>query len=278
MGSTIPKPVLPLRDKFLFSHVRDLLLQATDNQAEVIAAVGFRSNLVRRALGGRALYLLFEKTLGLAFRVATCLESLAKYDGLVLISYTDMPLVSPHRVAELMAKVREPRTFGLIRSEAAHLSGHIVESGNRITRIVQQRLEPEQVKSWMARDVGVYVFYNTREFREALGSVQNDNVRQEYIFADVVQILSERGWDIVSVDEDPTNAYGVNTSGELLSVACGLNRSGLGAADLREMLKTLSEDYRMHDVNASDIQGFREVVRTHTGPLHFLQWWNSQWE
>jgi CTP:molybdopterin cytidylyltransferase MocA len=278
MGSTIPKTVLPLGNKLLFNHTRDLLAQATGDQAEVVAAVGFRSNLVRRALGERARYLSYENTLGLAFRVATCLESLATHEGLVLLSYTDMPLVSPHRVRELVARVTTAKTFGLLSSHAAHLSGHIVETSGRITEIVQQRLMPERAQPWMPRDVGVYAFYNTAELREALRSVRNDNVRQEYIFADVVQVLSKRDWDIVVVEEDPSNAYGINTSGELLGVACGIDRPNLGMADLREVLRMLSVDYRMPAVKASDIQSFSEVVRLHTGPLHFLQWWNNQWE
>jgi len=278
MASTIPKPALPFRNKLLFSHVRDLMKEATADQAEVVAAVGFRSTLVRRALGNHVRYLTYDKTLGLAFRVATCLESVAKYDGLVVLSYTDMPLVSPHCVEELTKKVTKRKTFGLIKSHADHLSGHIVESGGRVSGIVQQRLKPDKALPWMARDVGVYAFYNTPEFREALRSIQNDNVRREYIFADIVEVLSDRGWEIVAVDEDPSNAYGINTSGELLCVACGIYRVNLGSGDLSEMLSTLSADYRMPKISASDVHSFRDMLRTHTGPLHFLQWWNSEWE
>jgi hypothetical protein len=158
------------------------------------------------------------------------------------------------------------------------LSGHIVDSAGKISAIVQQRLNPERAQPWMARDVGVYAFYNTPEFRDALRTIRNDNVRREYIFADVVQVLSDRGWDIVSVDEDPYNAYGVNTSSDLLGLACGVHRTSLGAAELREMVRTLSVNYRIPEVKAPDVQSFRELLRIHTGPLHFLQWWNSQWE
>ena len=98
MASTIPKPVLPFRKGLLFNRVRDIMMAGTAGEADVVAAVGFRSRLVRRALGSHVRYLSYEKTLGLAFRVATALESVADFDGLVLLSYTDMPLVSPECV------------------------------------------------------------------------------------------------------------------------------------------------------------------------------------
>ena len=163
-------------------------------------------------------------------------------------------------------------------SHADHLSGHVEDSSGAITGIIQQRLDPDRAHSWMTRDVGVYAFYNTEEFRSALRAIQNGNVRREYIFADIVKILSDRGWDIVTVEERSSNAYGINTAGELLGVACGVDRPNLGMVELGEVLKTMSTDYRVPEVKPSDIHSLREMLRTHTGPLHFLQWWNTQWE
>lgn len=278
MASTIPKPVLPFRRKLLFTQVRDTITAATGGGAEIVAAVGFRSRLVKRALGTHVRCLTYEKTLGLAFRVATALESMADFDGVVLLSYTDMPLVSPEAITELLKAVDARRRFGLLTSVAPHLSGHIVESDRKVIGIVQQRLDPDKAHFWMRRDVGVYAFYNTEEFRSILRAIRNDNARREYIFADVVAALSDRGWDIVSVNEEPSNAYGINTAGELLATACGVYRANLGAVELGEILKTMATDYRMPELRVSDIHSLPDMLRMHSGPLHFFHWWNAQWQ
>jgi CTP:molybdopterin cytidylyltransferase MocA len=277
MGSTIPKPILPLRRSLLLNPVRELLARATNEESEIFAAVGFRSALVRRAFGGRVRYLEFAKTLGLAFRVATCLELLSRHVRPVILAYTDMPLVSYKAVQRLLEKVKTPRTFGLLTSHAEHLSGHIIEQNGKIVGVVQKRLYPDRAAPRMGKDVGVYVFYNTPEFREAVLRIKNDNIRGEYIFADVVQILAEEGWAIVSSDEQPDHAQGINTAGELLSVACAAYRTGVGEADLGEMYSTLSTDYRLVQLRPRDIYSFREALLTYASPLHYFQWWDEHW-
>ena len=277
MGSTIPKPVLPLRRSLLLNSVHDMLARATNQESETFAAVGFRSGLVRRAIGGRVRYLEFAKTLGLAFRVATCLETLSSHEGLVILAYTDMPLVSYRAVQRLLEQVNDDRTFGLITSHAEHLSGHVVEQNGKILGVIQKRLDPDKVSPRMQKDVGVYVFYNTPEFRDAVKRITDENIRGEYIFADIVKILAEEGWAIVSSEEHPDHALGINTAGELLSVACAAYRTGVGEAELGEMFSTLSTDYRLLKLNLRDIFSLREALRTYTGPLHYFQWWDEHW-
>lgn len=277
MGSTIPKPVLPLRRTLLMNSIRESIDHATNERAEVFAAVGFRSALVRRALGSRVRYLDFEKTLGLAFRVATCLETLAIHEGPVILAYTDMPSVSPRAIRLLIERVQGQRTFGLLVAHGEQLSGHVAEEGGKIVGITQKRLDPGKILPRQAKDVGVYAFFNTTEFRTALRQIRANNVRGEYIFADVVQILAREGWDIVSVEEEPDRAQGINTAGELLSVACAANRTGVGEAELGEMYNTLSADYLLKHLRLRDVFSFRDSLRTYSGPLHFFRWWEEHW-
>jgi bifunctional N-acetylglucosamine-1-phosphate-uridyltransferase/glucosamine-1-phosphate-acetyltransferase GlmU-like protein len=137
-----------------------------------------------------------------------------------------MPDTSITTLARLFEKVRNERTFALVESQS-DLSGHIIRREGRIQEVVQSRLvrPPSEEHT---RDVGAYAFCNTAEFRSALRSLTNDNVRGEYIFADVVGKLVKKGWDIASVRERPELARGVNTSAEMLSLACGLARMPRG--------------------------------------------------
>ena len=150
MRSTIPKPVLPFRRKLMFNVVSESISKGLGGSVEIFAAVGFRESIVRRAIGSKAKYLAYEKTLGLGFRVATCLETIAEHEGVVLIAYTDMPLVSSSTIAQLVNCVKDRRTFALVQSHTDELSGHIIEANGRIERIIQQRLNPSLTSPRMA--------------------------------------------------------------------------------------------------------------------------------
>ncbi|MGH7930770.1 MAG: TIR domain-containing protein, partial [Candidatus Binatia bacterium] len=209
VASTIPKPILPLRNRLLLRCVEDSIRSATSGNVDIFAAVGFRENLVKRAIGGRVRYLTYRKTLGLGFRLATALEELAEHDGLVLVAYSDMPEISISTFDRLVGIIDDRRTFGLVESQS-DLSGHIVRHAGEIKKIVQSRLRHAPGPESM-RDVGVYAFYNTQEFRSLLLTLKNDNVRSEYIFPDIVEILARNGWKIRSVRARPELAHGINT-------------------------------------------------------------------
>lgn len=129
-----------------------------------------------------------------------------------------------------------------------------------------------------ARDVGFYAFYNSHEFRQHLASIRNSNVRNEFMFADIVGVLSQDGWDVASVEETPDRACGINTSGELLIAVTGAERPLIGDAELGEIRRTLNNDYKMKELDIQGIQAFRSGVRNHVGPLHFFGWWDQFWQ
>lgn len=276
MASTIPKPILPLRNKLLLRRVEDSIRSATSGKVDVFAAVGFRENLVKRAIGGRVRYLTYRKTLGLGFRLATALEELSEHDGLVLVTYSDMPEISISTFEKLVDAIDDRRTFGLVESQS-DLSGHIVRPEGEIKKIVQSRLQRAPGPGSM-RDVGAYAFYNTEEFRSLLLTMENDNVRSEYIFADIVEILVRSGWKITSIRERPELAHGINTSSDLLSLACGLDATSRGGnVEVRAMRKTLAVDYFIDSHKFASVRSLRAAVDAHIGPVHFFEWWDALW-
>jgi CTP:molybdopterin cytidylyltransferase MocA len=281
MGSTIPKPVLPFRNRLMFNSVEGYLAAAGHGAVPIFAAVGFRSSLIQRALGDQVRYLEFEKTLGLGFRVAACLEMLRDHPGLVILAYTDMPLIDPLSVRRLIESVtRHPRAFGLLTSGNESLSGH-VERGedDKIIRIIQRRLEPNRARPYgQERDVGVYAFHNTSEFRDALMEVSNDNVRGEYMFADVVEVLSRRHWDIVDVEEDDTRAFGINTSRDLLYLAAQMNDADKFTIDLASARMALDGHYHLKVRDELGGHALYDSVGNHRGPFYFFDWWDREWD
>jgi bifunctional N-acetylglucosamine-1-phosphate-uridyltransferase/glucosamine-1-phosphate-acetyltransferase GlmU-like protein len=187
-------------------------------------------------------------------------------------------LVSSNTIGRLLSSVKDRKTFALVQSYTDDLSGHIIETDGRIERIIQRRLNPDLATARMATDVGFYAFNNTEEFRQHLSGIRKANVRNEFMFADVVSVLSEAGWRIVSVEETPDRACGINNAGELLSAVTGAGRHLIGDTEIGEIRRTLNNDYKMKELDVQGIQAFRAGVRDHVGPLHFFDWWDQFWQ
>ncbi|HLO28947.1 MAG TPA: NTP transferase domain-containing protein, partial [Anaerolineales bacterium] len=279
MSSTIPKAVLPFGERLLFDSVQNNLIKATEgHKGHFFAAVGFRSDLIRAALSNRVSFFEYGEMLGLAFRVATCLEMLACYgydNKLVILTYTDMPLVLPTHIRHLINQVNEPKKFGLLISHNHALSGHIERSEDRIIlRIIQQRLNPEKCMPNMERDVGVYVFYNSPEFREVLKTIKNNNLRKEYIFADIIETLIKKGWQIETQQEDFASCLSVNTAADLLNLASKAYDNSVPMASVRN---AIWQYYGLTIPEKTDNATLRLKVKNHIGPFYFFDWWDRVW-
>ncbi|MBF0591938.1 MAG: NTP transferase domain-containing protein [Nitrospirae bacterium] len=272
MNSTIPKHILPVKEKFLFDWVCDMILEATNKSSMIYAATGFRSELSDLVYGNRIRNIKNELAFGPAFRVAICLEALKDNDGLFIVVYTDMPYLSPTAVSQLIERVKSEngskKTFGMMTSYA-DLSGHIVrDAQEKIERVIQERIAPMQINANMKRDVGLYVFYNTQEFRDALLNVSNSNVRGEYYFADVVNELYQKGWNIVDVEETKANSRCVNTSSDLLLLASDIDVS----FDFDIIRDNFKKNYKMSiPEHSKERNTLRKAIIEHNGPFYFIK-------
>lgn len=126
----------------------------------------------------------------------------------------------------------------------------------------------------MERDVGLYVFYNTQEFRDALTSIRNDNPRKEYIFADVIEILVMNGWQIETRKEDFVACLSVNTAADLLNLA---SKAYDQSAPVTSIRNALWHYYGLTIPESTDNATLRLKVKHHVGPFYFFDWWERVW-
>lgn len=283
IGSTVPKPLLPFRGQLLLDVMRKKLALALEGRgATLFTAVGYRQGLLRRAFGDAVKYLDYDKTLGVGFRVATCLHDLRHYQGPVVLAYVDTPLlpVAPIRslLQDVMNADKPQQTFGLlVAAGSSHASGHVVRgSDGCIIGIQQERTQRQAIRTSQDRDAGLYVFYNTKSFRDLLLDTMNDNVRGEYVFADVVAHLVQSSWSIVERKVRPEEAIGINTASELMTAVTGLHReASVGAAGIRDIIhKEFGIDLDPSLDNATDLKA---LIRNHYGPLYFFPGWEREW-
>lgn len=285
MATTLPKPLIPFGRHHLFKVTTAYLMKALEGlKTSLYAASGFRGSLLRRALGNRVTYLEFEKPLGVGFRVAACLHELRDYRGPVVLSYIDTPFLPSGRIRRLLNRLmsasNRERTFGLLTAPAAsHVSGHVVRDKNDcVCRIVQERTDLVRVRVNQDRDAGLYVFYNTDSFRETMLDLKNDNLRREFVFADVVANLchQNKAWTIIDERIEPSEALGINTPAELLCAVAGVHEDPIGGpANIRGRLQKAFEmqiDPSLHDASILEA-----LLQKHTGPLFFFHWWQQDW-
>ncbi|MBF0336456.1 MAG: TIR domain-containing protein [Nitrospirae bacterium] len=271
MNSTIPKHILPLGEKFLFDWVSDMILEATKKSSMIYAATGFRSELSDLVYGNRIRNIKNELAFGPAFRVATCLEALKDNTGLFIVVYTDMPYISPTNIRKLIEHLKSEnsnkKTFGMMTS-FADLGGYVIrDADNNIESIIQARIEPMNINDEMGRDVGLYIFYNTQEFRDALLSVSNSNVRGEYYFADVVNELYKKGWNIVDVEETKANSRCVNTSSDLLRLVSDIDFN----VNFDDMCGNFKRNYHMSISEHIRRNNLKKAIEEYNGPFYFFK-------
>ncbi|MBF0605976.1 MAG: TIR domain-containing protein [Magnetococcales bacterium] len=274
MNSTIPKHILPLGEKFLFDWVSDMISEATNKSSMIYAATGFRTELSDLIYGNRIRNIKNELAFGAAFRVATCLEVLGDNDGLFIVVYTDVPYLSSTAVRALIEHVKSEndskKTFGMLTSYA-DLSEYVVKDAqDKIEHVIQGRIAPMKIAGHMKKNVGLYVFYNTKEFRDALLNVSNANVRGEYYFADVVHELYQKGWNIVDVEETSVNSRCVNTSSDLLLLASDID----GLFNFETMRDNLKKNYKMsipEHIRYKNRDTVKRAIMEYNCPFYFIK-------
>ena len=275
MSSTIPKAILPLHGKFLFDHARENI-QNANLSTDIYAAVGYRAELLRLALSNRTVFLDFPGLHGPGFRVAACLESLRNFDGLVILAYCDMPYLSAEVIQQLTETVSlQKQAFGLAITWTNVLSGHIqFDQQNRVCGIIQQRLHPNIVAQLGYKDVGIYVFHNTVEFRSLLGNICNDNVREEFMFADIVGELSQHGWDIIPMEVNSADTHSINGTSDLLLLTCHAQQDNLS---VKQCVRILDDELDLKVPCPPNRDQLVDEFERFTGPVFFFHEWDKLW-
>jgi bifunctional UDP-N-acetylglucosamine pyrophosphorylase/glucosamine-1-phosphate N-acetyltransferase len=152
----------------------------------------------------------------------------ARFDGDVLITSADVPLldgealgtfIAQHResgaaASVLTARVDDPTGYGRILRSPAGL----------ISAIVEERDATDEQRAVREINSGTYLF-QARALSEALARVGLENAQHERYLTDAVELLAEGGSPVAAVPvDDPWLVQGVNDRVQLTAVAQELNR------------------------------------------------------
>lgn len=233
MKSRYAKPLMPVCGKPMINHILDELESLAPER--VVVVVGSRREQIVAALAQREVqFAVQHPQLGTGHAVQ-CAESLLEdFDGDVLVTYGDVPLL---RATTLLSLLQAHRRSGAactvlsaIQEDPTGYGRVVRDDSGRIVSIVEEKDADEATQAIREINTGVYAF-KARLLFEALRRVEPANAQGEYYLTDVVAVLGQDGLLVESLPiDDPNEVLGVNDRVQLAQV------EALARQRIREML------------------------------------------
>jgi len=225
--SDAPKVMRKACGKPLLRYVLDAIPYV--GKEDIIIVVGYKKDMVTAEFND---YIFAEQVeqLGTGHAVMAAKSELAGFDGNVLISYGDMPLVKRETYeAFLNSHIEQGNDCTILTGEVADDTqfGRIVRDadGSFLCITEVKDCTPEQLKITELNS-GVYVF-KAQMMLEALGKLKNNNSQNEYYLTDVPAIMLSDGAKIGLYKRDlGYEMIGVNTLQQLAQVEQIISAAG----------------------------------------------------
>jgi bifunctional UDP-N-acetylglucosamine pyrophosphorylase/glucosamine-1-phosphate N-acetyltransferase len=223
MKSPTPKVLHRIGGRTLLDHAIDTA-QALDCE-RIVVVVGAHSPQVgehaRKRLGEGAT-VLQDPPQGTGHAVLAAREALADFDGDVVVTFADCPLLSAP-VIEPLFDLRAGSSRGggadvaVLGFEAANPGAYgrlILAPGHVLLRIVEAKDADDTVKQVRHCNSGVLAADRALLF-DLLAHVGNDNANKEYYLTDVVGLAHDRSLSTRAAFAPEASVQGVNSQAEL---------------------------------------------------------------
>ncbi len=165
----------------------------------IVVVVGAHSPQVgehaRKRLGEGATVAMQDPPQGTGHAVLAAREALADFDGDVVVTFADCPLLSAPVIEPLFDLRAKGTDVAVLGFEAAHPGAYgrlILAPGHVLLRIVEAKDADDTVKQVKHCNSGVLAADRALLF-DLLANVGNDNANQEYYLTDVVGLAHDRG-------------------------------------------------------------------------------------
>ena len=227
MRSARPKPLHVLVGRPMLLHVLDALSELPVERAVVV--VGHGAERVTKTLQEQAppqLILDFveqhvPRGTGEAASVALTAfpDDLDADDGDIVVLPGDTPLLRPATLAALVREHREQDAACTVLTAHVDRPGGrervVHDKDERVSRIVEHALATEEERGIEEVNTSIYCFRRSL-LAPALRRLSPENTAGEYYLSDVVAVLHDAGYKVVSmVADDPLETVGVNDRAQL---------------------------------------------------------------
>jgi len=216
MKSPLPKVLHAVGGRSMLDRAIDAALGAGCDR--VIVVVGTHSPKVREAAVkrvGESHIAVQDPPLGTGHAVNAARELLKDFDGTVIVSYADTPLVSA-AVLKPVFELAEKADLAVMGFEAADPGayGRLVMYADNLDAIVEAREATPEQRAITACNSGIVACRCELMF-SLLSEVKNENSKGEYYLTDVVGLAKARGLQpkVTMASED--DVLGANSQAEL---------------------------------------------------------------
>jgi bifunctional UDP-N-acetylglucosamine pyrophosphorylase / glucosamine-1-phosphate N-acetyltransferase len=232
MKSPTPKVLHPVGGRPMLDHAIDAA-QALGCQ-RVIVVVGSHSPAVRAHAAARlgdGAIAVQDPPLGTGHAVLAAKAGLQGFEGDLLISYADTPLLTAGAVAPLFALREQGADLAVLGFETAcpGAYGRLVLAGeDRLSRIVEAKDAAPDELALRACNSGVLAA-DAKRLLNLLGQVTNHNAKGEYYLTDVVGLATGEGLSVRVAFAAEDDVAGVNSQAELAAIEAAFQARGRAA-------------------------------------------------
>ena len=213
----------------IIDYVLDLATDLCSTPPVMI--VGHQRERVQDAIGNRARFAVQDEQLGTGHAVlqaAAVLEADGVANKRVLILSGDVPLTRRETLQRLIEEhERSGNALTLLTMKLADpaMYGRIVrDASGAVTRIVEAKDASDDEKRISEVNAGIYVF-NGEHLFDNLRNLRPENAQKEYYLTDLLAVIRNAGHRVGAViADDPVEALGVNSRGELAQVESEIQR------------------------------------------------------
>ena len=236
MRSARPKPLHVLVGRPMLLHVLDALSELPVERAVVV--VGHGAERVTKTLQEQAPpHLIIDfveqhvpRGTGDAASVALTAfpDDLDSEDGDIVVLPGDTPLLRPATLAALVRDHRElDAACTILTAHMAHPGGHeriVHDKDERVSRVVEHALATEEEREIEEVNTSIYCFRRSL-LAPALRRLSPENTAGEYFLSDVVAVLHDAGYKVVSmVADEALETAGVNDRAQLAAAEAVLRQ------------------------------------------------------
>ena len=215
--SETPKVLHHLAGKPVLQYVLDVARAAGSLRTYVV--VGYKAEMVEKAVTGRAQVIVQQKQLGTAHAVRCCAGHFKGVKGDVLVMCGDTPLLDKQVIRRLLARHRKDRNVCTVLTAVLPDPsgyGRIIRGAKGAFAAIREHKDcsAEEIK---VREIntGVYCFDAASLF-SSIHAIKPNAKKKEFYLTDVVEVFLAAGGRVGAfVTEDGTANLGLNTRADL---------------------------------------------------------------
>lgn len=216
MKSDLHKVLHPIAGKPMLMHLLDSFEDLSPKHTVVVA--GDRREQLEEALDGRGVTTaLQDPQLGTAHAALQAQDALSGFDGNILVTFGDVPMVQARTVRKLIEALdggAKVAVLGFRPEDPLQYGRIIADADGTVHKMVEYKDATEREKKTRLCNSGLIVAHSD-DMWPLLLSVGNDNAQGEYYLPDVATNAIARGNKVVVVECAADEVAGINSRAEL---------------------------------------------------------------